>query len=173
VVTAFKIAKGGADERIATAAVRMSFATERPFFPYREPEDLRQTQSVAGASRLLRLYLIADARLAGELAHPQGFPGETKWAGPLDDAPRLLGDVVDFTLPQAPVLTVIEDRASPRPGVDDVYFSRATDQSPIYPPPVIRTVTRDIPIFIELILFVGAVMFGLFVFVRRRARGAR
>jgi hypothetical protein len=47
-VTAFKIAAGdGRGHRVGTHAVRMSFAAERPFFPYREPAD--QQHSPQGA----------------------------------------------------------------------------------------------------------------------------
>src|SRR5262245_59070867 len=45
IITAFQIAK--ADEQrsdVSTQAVRMSFQTERPFFPYREPSDQRGTE---------------------------------------------------------------------------------------------------------------------------------
>ena len=41
-------------------------------------------------------------------------------------------------LPAKAWLTTFEDRASPRPGKDEVYFDPAQDRAPIVPPPFIN-----------------------------------
>ena len=57
-ITAFKVAKSAPDaEGVRTQAVRMSFKTDRPFFPYREPAPavMNNPQS----RRLLRVFFLA------------------------------------------------------------------------------------------------------------------
>src|SRR5687768_7762739 len=51
-ITALKIDKSNPDTPAQTSAVKMSFTTERPFFPYREPESQRNTTGIA---RVLRI----------------------------------------------------------------------------------------------------------------------
>ena len=66
VVTAFKIARdpaAPADMAIGTSAVRMSFTSDAPIFPYREPDDMR----AAKTKRLLRVFFLGDRKMAGEL----------------------------------------------------------------------------------------------------------
>ena len=53
----------------ATQAVRMSFTTDRPFFPYREPSDQREGETVF-AGRFLRVFLVAGQRMQGALDDP-------------------------------------------------------------------------------------------------------
>ncbi|MFO0660805.1 MAG: DUF2330 domain-containing protein [Polyangiaceae bacterium] len=65
-LTAFKIASETPSNAIGTSAVRMSFKTDRPFFPYREPSNQRDT-SVASKpaserSRLLRVFFVNTRR---------------------------------------------------------------------------------------------------------------
>ncbi|MDA0982130.1 MAG: hypothetical protein O3A06_03640 [Proteobacteria bacterium] len=65
IFTAFKIDGSEASRRLARGkAVRMSFKTERPFFPYREPESGRRDD---GGKRLLPIHLLAEARYEGEI----------------------------------------------------------------------------------------------------------
>src|SRR6185369_11208090 len=59
-ITAFKIAGDGA--RADTSAVRMSFRTEAPFFPYREPEG-----APAGGRRKFVVYFLGDTRVEGKI----------------------------------------------------------------------------------------------------------
>lgn len=135
-ITAFKIAAGSS--MVSSAAVRMSFQAERPFFPYREPATQRGS---AGEPRLLRVYLIAEGRMAGSLPRQQ-WPAQAVWSNQISNAQlaRLLSTA---KLPAmagggARWLTEFEDRASPRPGTDDVYFERATYNEPLARPPRIE-----------------------------------
>lgn len=131
-ITAFKIA--GDAPRVATRAVRMSFQTERPFFPYREPQSQRAPGSEK-RERRLHVYFLADARFDGAIGGKEAWPGRTLFSKRIDDAQRL--DLLK--LARLPVmaggggrwLTEFEDLSSPRPGSDEVLFERSADQSTV------------------------------------------
>jgi hypothetical protein len=136
-LTAFKIVNGSREQTAARAsAVRMSFATDKPLFPYREPASQRDAKNPLPAQRLLRVYVLAGSRVEGTLGEGGGrWPGTTVWSGamPKDEqdfllyALRIHNKVKD----QQWSLTEFEDVSSPRPGTDDVYFSRSGDPSPV------------------------------------------
>jgi hypothetical protein len=52
-------------------------------------------------------------------------------------------------------LTEFEDRSTPRPGTDEVYFAPAPDQSPVARPPVIAYTDDWTPWYVGLALAVG------------------
>ena len=55
-------------------------------------------------------------------------------------------------------MTAFSDYSSPRPGTDDLYFSRAADQSRIVPPPIITTRDERLPLPLDLlILFLSVI----------------
>ena len=74
-ITALKVAKDKSaaaahpndEKRVAAAALRMSFKTERPLFPYREPDYGALPPAMLEHRRLLRIYFIGDARYDGAL----------------------------------------------------------------------------------------------------------
>src|SRR5262249_33972095 len=69
-ITALKVAKdeeAKGDKNVAAAALRISFETDRPLFPYREPDSGASSKELGATHRLLRIYCIADARYQGEL----------------------------------------------------------------------------------------------------------
>ena len=142
-ITAFKIAKRTKDEKaVGTSAVRMTFHTERPFFPYSEPQQLFAGEKLP---RLLRVFLIREGKVKGTLGEKgQAWPGTVAWAGNIKAADRekilqqlkLPAD----TRPAEWWLTEFEDHSSPRPGTEDVYFSLADDQTPVKRPPHIQYV---------------------------------
>ena len=89
-ITAFKIAAGKRSDDIATSAVRMSFKAEKPFYPYREPADMREKHDSA-AKRRLRVFFVAAERYAGSLAGVEGgWPAKVKLAAPVEDRRRRL-----------------------------------------------------------------------------------
>jgi hypothetical protein len=145
-VTAFKIARDAqGPPGVASSAVRMTFKADRPYFPYREPEDQRKA---AGAGpRLLRVYLLADKRMAGTLGEMGNWPGRVAWADQLtaDQRKNLLGmlKLPPDTPPGAWWLTEFEDRSSPRPGTDEVYFGPAAEQAVVARPPVVQYVYAE------------------------------
>jgi hypothetical protein len=75
-VSAFKIARvEGKKESgaVGTTALRMTFKTDRPFFPYREPASQRDPTKAkwkgkdSPPSRLLRVYFLGEKRMQGEI----------------------------------------------------------------------------------------------------------
>jgi hypothetical protein len=165
-LTAFRIAAPEAAP-IAPTAVRMSFSTDRPFFPYSEPAEQRTGPA---PRRLLRIYFVGPWRVEGHLgAQGQQWPGQTVYA---EDRSGVLDGVLPLLVPRdrrpAPVwLTEMLDQSSPRPGTEDLFFRPASSQTAVEPPPI---VDEDlIPIPVDLILL-GAVIAAL---MWRRARRRR
>jgi hypothetical protein len=137
--TALKIAKdaGAADKTdLKAAALRISFRTARPLFPYREPESGASRNALDAPDRLLRMYFIADARFRGEIEGGKRWSGKTVWSG--DITPHREELLRDFDLPgnTGPAqwwLTLFEDRWPYAKAAGDVYFSRDADQRPMFP----------------------------------------
>jgi hypothetical protein len=144
VITAFRIAgkplEGSPSHRalhnLRAKPVRLSFKTDRPFYPYREPAD-KHDPAEKHPPRMLKVFFATDKRYSASLP----FPGRTAWADKLQDADR--ADVIAKAKlpatagPQEWCLTEFEDRSSPRPGTDEVYFTPSPDQSTVARPPII------------------------------------
>lgn len=141
--------------------IRMSFKADRPFYPYREPETEPNARP-AGESRLLRVFVAAPRRFAGKLGNgSKPWPGQTVWAGAVDQGPwegvYFHADPPDpknenkphLCLPEGAYgywLTEFEDRSSPRPGTDEVYFEPAADQTRVERPAIVLTTTRTVQV---------------------------
>lgn len=147
----------------SSTTVRMSFAADRPFFPYREPADQRPAAADAQTpSRLLRVFVLADSRVAGTLGDGKSgdWPGRTVWANKID--PATAGTVTSAAKLPADAnrewfLTEFEDAASPRPGTDEVYFSPAADQATVERSPVTVYEYREVPSRQQVLLIAAAV----------------
>lgn len=172
-ITAFKIAKDSAGKQVSTSAVRMSFQSDRPFFPYREPVERKPAQKSA---RSLQVLFLGDARMEGAIGEsaPARWPGRTNWAGALKEKEReSLARELALSADQLPEklwLTAFEDSSSPRPGTADLYFSEATDQTSVLPPPMIVTPTRLIRIPVDVIFILIATPIAVIILLRRRRR---
>ena len=83
IITAFKVLQepNSRNDRWAKS-IRMSFSTDKPFYPYREPEDMR---TKAGGQRSLRVFYLGDSRVAGQLGGDGNWPGRTAWANALPE----------------------------------------------------------------------------------------
>jgi hypothetical protein len=190
-ITAFKIAKGSSGNQVGTSAVQMSFATDRPFFPYREPSNNRRPSpdspssgisSPNGAAdtdsrRGLSVLFIGDGRVEGRLGTDPSslWPGRTTWSDELsaDDIPALASklELTSAQFPQNAWMTSFEDLSSPRPGIADLYFARSEQQIPVSIPRVV-SVDKRIPVPIDVVL--GLIGVGFLVrFFRRRTRVKR
>ena len=128
IITAFKISKGvSRSDRAMTSAVRMSFNTDRPFFPYREPA------TRDSSPRALEVYLVSSERVEGGIGKAGTWPGRTLWAQPLSASARdgLLkrAKLPANAAPARAWLTRFLDSSAPRPGTDELYFSRSSDQA--------------------------------------------
>ncbi len=155
VITAFKLGDGAQSAgdgkfRVNNKLVRMSFKTDRPFYPYREPADAA-AQSGLTSDRLLRVFVLASVKSDGRIGlgdKSSDWPGKTVWAdvaepnaiAQVGTATKLAGLQTDRTW----VLTEFEDRSFPRPATDEVYFGPAADTSPVERPKRIEYITVDV-----------------------------
>lgn len=135
IITAFKIARmpEASAGAIGSTAVRMSFTTDVPYFPYSEPEDMRG----AKPKRLLRVFFLSDKKMVGMRGAAE-WPAKIAWAGPLTTegakavAPLL--KIPGYTPGNETWLTEFEDNASPRTGDLDVTFTTNPNQEPVHRP---------------------------------------
>ena len=167
IVTAFKVAGSPEEKRVATQAVRMSFAAERPFFPYREPADQRTGPPLP---RELRVYVVAPQRMDGAIGTGAPWNRELLYTAPKEELAALLGDAV----PAASVrpgawLSAFRDASSPRPGVEDLFFTPASSSEKVLPPPIVirREEPIPLPLNVLVLLAVGGVWW------RRRSQRTR
>ena len=123
-VTAFRYAPGVADARFGTRAVRMSFDTDRAYFPYAEPDD-----ATVVPDRVFRLSVIARERMEGSV-------GRDRWRAVTRYAARAPGlAMLRQYFPPGPVdgfqwITTFEERGAAR-GRDDLFFTRTAIQAPV------------------------------------------
>jgi hypothetical protein len=171
-VTAFVVA-GDGDEAtrydIATKAVKMTFPTERPFYPYREPQIEMTVETNAklappAFARSLRVYFVSNERYAATLA-------DQPWSAKVLQAQKLATTSTDL---QAQVgaqsyMTVFVDESSPRRGIEELYFAPSADKADVKQPVVIITTDDEVPIPVDLIV-IGLIVV---VFVVRRVRRRR
>lgn len=160
-ITAFKIVAG--ETTIETDAIRMTFTTDKPVYPYREPEDQRENlpPEAQYQSRLLRVFFLGAQRMDATVAAGP-FAGKVTWSGPLKKALPL-----PFSAPDKPWLTVFEDASSPRPGTDDLFFAPSKDQTEIKPPPFINRHDTEIPLPVDVVALVA---FGAWGIARHRTK---
>lgn len=173
-ITAFKIAKDAGYREVGTSSVRMSFTTDRPFFPYREPANQREAKESRAGDRLLRVFFLSSSRMDGALGGGASgaWPGQTVWADRISEADReRFGSLVphESQLPLNTWLSVFEDKSSPRPGTDEVYFAPSKQQGTVHLPPVIKTVGQPIPAPLDLILIL-ILIGGLILLTRQKRR---
>ncbi len=178
VITAFKLAREGG--RIESGTVRMSFETDRPFFPYREPEGQSDPEASRNyEERALRLWVIGDGRFHAMTDAERGRDPWTKWrwydglaarreigyAAPLPG----LASILDGVAPAGAVsdddfVTLISDRAWERPSDSDLWLSKPEDQSEH-----VLTVWHTTWIPGEILAFL---IFLVLFWLRRRRRAA-
>jgi len=145
IITALKVAKekgAPASQHVSASALRMSFKTERPLFPYREPDSRSAAELLGAKRRLLRIYFIGDGRYQGELTKEQSWTGQVVWSGQLQLSERErvleLLKLPSETGPAEWWLTEFEDDWPYRVAEGDVYFSKDKDQSIVRRPPIIN-----------------------------------
>jgi len=162
-VTAFRF-RPSVEGVFPTAAVLLSFAAERPFFPYREPAD-----ATPGSARSLRIYLVAGGKMTGSLGERgERWPGRLEYAGRLPGLRRMLAGVLpDGALPDRPWLMSFVDLSRTRPP-GDLFFSPAADAAPFAIP-----IEVEDRCTIPLGLLAPAALIGLLGLGLRRRRARR
>lgn len=179
-ITAFKIAAdspaaGGNTLALTSTAVRISFKTEQPIYPYREPANMQ----AVGGLRELKLFVLSDSRVSGTIGKGDGtkaWPGKTEWANTVP-AGRMADVVAKGTLPESVGgrewhLTEFLDSSSPRPGSDELYFEKSANQSNVEREPIIEWREYDPwPWVFGGIAALALVLLGLRVWKMARAKG--
>ncbi|QDU27683.1 hypothetical protein ETAA8_27720 [Anatilimnocola aggregata] len=149
-ITALKVAKRADSQETQTVqagALRLSFDTDQPLFPYREPDyaqlaagNAKHTQALAEQQRLLRIYFVSNARYQGDLTPAQPWTGKVAWAGKLEEMQRTrLLDLLKLPSETGPAefyLTEFEDQWPYKVAPADVYFAEATTQTDVRRPDV-------------------------------------
>jgi hypothetical protein len=137
-ITALKVAKDPADRDkkiVPAGSLRMSFKTDRPLFPYREPDSKSAADALSAKSRVLRIYFIGEARYKGELTQDTPWSGKVAWANKLqpEDRVKLLEmlKLPQDTGPKEWWLTEFEDNWPYEIAPADVYFARDPHQSTV------------------------------------------
>jgi hypothetical protein len=151
-ITALKVAKSKdqiQDKTVAASALRMSFKTDRPLFPYREPDYKKSAQDLGAKNRLLRIYFVGEARYQGDLTADDPWTGRVAWAGKLQPKDRKkaleLLKLPEKSTPPECWLTEFEDEWPYRVAPADVYFSRSSDQKDVRRPPIYEYVSLPYP----------------------------
>jgi hypothetical protein len=176
-ITALKVAKSKDEKEaktVAAGALRMSFKTDRPLFPYREPDSKSPAEALGARQRLLRIYFLSDARYQGELTKETVWSGNTAWADKLSAEDRKkaleLLKLPEDTGPAEWWLTEFEDHWPYQVAPGDVYFSHAADQGTVKRPPIVEYVSAGWPTDLMVCALAGVVFVPPFY---RRFRGGR
>ena len=162
--TALKLVKGEeAKEDMAASALRISFKTDKPLFPYREPESATASKALNNKFRLLRIYFIAEAQYEGKI-NGQQWSGKTRWSGDITEHRARLMKALKLpanTGPDKLWLTEIEDQWPYEQAAGDVYFTPVAKQM------VINRDGLNVPLKLDAMLLVllGA---GLLLGFRKR-----
>ena len=127
-----KTADGRSTTAVAASALRITFKTDRPLFPYREPDSRADAARLNVSDRLLRIYFVAESRYEGRFPFGQVWNGKARWSQPLrtdekSELLRLLG-LPETTGPSQFWLTEFENRWPYGKAPGDVYFSASTSQ---------------------------------------------
>lgn len=144
-ITAFKVSNEPDSAEVRwNKSVRMSFTTDKPFYPYREPADMRAANSPikSGGGRQLKVFVLASDRYEGLLGDSGKWAAQTVWSNerPRGTVNQVMADCSFPTEPSNSLsaqtwrLTEFIDQSSPRPGTDEVYFKVAPDQATVERP---------------------------------------
>jgi hypothetical protein len=135
--TALKLAKQPGGQDLKATALRITFKTDRPLFPYREPDSRQASGELDAPRRLLRIYFIADTQYVGKINGSAPWSEKTKWSGDITRHRTSLLRKLNLPPHSTPSkwwLTEFEDAWPYEKAAGDVYFSPAEKQ---------ETITRD------------------------------
>jgi hypothetical protein len=152
-------------DHLSASAVRLSFQTDAPVYPYLEPDD---TADVPG--RELHLFVASTHRMDGTLTDDGDKPWDatTFFAGHVDGVEELAANLPGVDLPPRLWIDEQTDRATHR-AASDLVFRQAPADVETHRPPEVVTERTGIPLPYELPFVVG----GLWWWRRRRKRKAK
>ena len=163
-ITALKVAKDkeGKNKDVAAAALRLTFKTDRPLFPYREPDSKSAAEALKTNNRLLRIYFLAEARYRGELTKDVPWTGKVAWSKKLtaENREKTL-ELLKLPAETGPAewwLTEFEDNWPYRVAPADVYFARDSNQDTLVREPIIEYVSSPWPTDLSAYALAAAVV---------------
>ena len=173
-ITALKVARAKGEQdsaSVTAAALRISFKTERPLFPYREPDYKNANTTVGAHQRLLRIYFVAEARYRGDLTPESPWTGKVAWADKIksEDRKKVL-EMLKLPETAGPAewwMTEFEDNWPYRVAPADVTFTRDPSQGTTKRPPIIEYVSTGPRDVMFLALMAALVLPTLLRLVRR------
>ncbi|MFT3881958.1 MAG: DUF2330 domain-containing protein [Gemmatales bacterium] len=177
--TALKVAvkdKAEANKKLVEAsALRMSFKTEKPLFPYREPAYGDMGTKLNQKNRLLRIYVLADTSFHGNYAASVKDPawsGKVAWAGPMK--PEARTKVLEQlklpaeTGPAKFYLTEYEDNWPYTLAPGDVYFSKDAQPNIVKRQPIIEYASNDVSGDVSILVMAGVLFVPPLFFARAK-----
>ena len=155
--TALRVAKKSNAQSGTTVkadTLRITFQTERPLFPYREPDSREAAKKIGAPARLLRLYFISDERYDGALDGGHAWSGKAVWSNPLPPSEketllRLL-KLPPASGPEKWWLTEFEDHWKYGVAPGDLYFAPARTQAKLVRWADARGATTDVSLLVCL-----------------------
>jgi hypothetical protein len=131
-ISAMKISKKTSPDpqaKLAASALRISFKTDRPLFPYREPDSRDDATKLGVTHRTLRIYLVAEASYQGRFSTGTPWQAKVPYSSPLENDERTrLAELLELpanTSPGKMWLTEFEHRWPYGIAPGDVYFEPA------------------------------------------------
>jgi hypothetical protein len=118
-------------------AVRVSFSTDKPFYPYKMPTDTWEKDH----HRILNLYVLSDQEAMGRYSNDQPWESHPEWTAHLDDyqTNRIAAMLANqekqnatFTLPANLTITRFENVEEATNYDCDLTFEPAPSKTPIY-----------------------------------------
>jgi hypothetical protein len=165
--TVFRVRAEDGWTKLSAPAVRLSFDTPEPFYPYREPDDVRPEPT-----RHLRLFFIGQGvPEVRDESRPSTsatlWPVKPTYAGPVASDVKL---PIPGWEPSTSWLTVYDDKAPSRKGKGDLALRPTEDTTAITPPSIEVAEPREVPIPADL-LALGALLSAVVVVAQRRRHG--
>lgn len=133
--TALKIAKNkdaATPEELKATSLRISFRTDRPLFPYREPDSANSSNQLDAKNRLLRIYFIADTQYEGKINGETPWSGRAIWSGDITTHRNVLLTALQLPQNTGPAhwwLTKFEDAWPYEKAKGDLYFLPVSKKS--------------------------------------------
>ena len=180
---------------LTTRAIRLSFHTAQPYYPYSEPADRQQAAAASPGGRVLHVAVLSDHRMAGAKPDATNWPGQLQYAGPSTSADLPANDMPWLQMAKlndaghnvSPLreLTSFIDHANPRPGAADLYFTDDKNAAPFRATVIDHTLPTvvkldwtnpiaDAATLVAVILIPGVPLYlGWFIYSRARAAKER
>lgn len=154
-IVAFKYAKDAGTPRVGSRAVRLSFQTPRPFYPYREPNDAERA-----SPSTFRLYAVGTTSFEAKLGQSGAWGAAVRYSGPLRDVS------LPFTKLTSPWATFFEETTTTRAKSGDLFLQATATPQLVQATP--RSVQEAIVVPLELL---AAALIGGVAFVVMKRRG--